>query len=135
VPDPSHRFLLQIEDSVVGQNPLDSPLVKSEVEDLAYLCANGGPRQAEFGPLIDHETDDLRGDFVGLGLTSSFADQSGEPPGTECIEGLIERFPGVAELPADPCDEALVVAVSSKHLILDLGGVPGVEEARVPEQI
>jgi hypothetical protein len=44
VPDPLHRTpLLQVEDSVIGQDSLNGSFVKRDVENLFHLSSDGGP--------------------------------------------------------------------------------------------
>ncbi len=60
-----------------GQDSFYSSFVKAEVKDLFHLSGYCGPRQAEFGSLIDNKAYDLRGNLVWFGLSRRLIDQAG----------------------------------------------------------
>lgn len=118
----------------MGQYSLDGSLVKRNVKDIPDLLRDGSAREPLPGSLINNEADDLGGNFIGFGFASGFADQSGEALRAECIEGLVERFSGVAEFCTYPGKESMLMAVCPKHLVYDLGRVFRIEEVGDVEQ-
>jgi hypothetical protein len=127
--------LLKVKDSVVPQYSLDGSLVKRDIENFPDLLSDIRTGEAVLGPLVNHETDDFGGDFIGFGLTPWFVDQSGQPLCAERIEGLVEGFSGVAEFSTSAADESLLMAMGPEHFIFDLGRIAGIKEGGVLKQI
>lgn len=126
---------LPIQEAVIAQDPFDGPFVKFEMEVLENLFADSRARQIRLGSLVDDVADEIRGEFIGFCLAPRFVDQAWQTLFAKSLQGPVEGFPRIAELPADPGDEAPLMAMGAQHLVFNLTPILRLKEIGALKQI
>jgi len=132
------RFLkplcLAIQCAVVPEDPFYGSFVEFYFKTVKNLFSDCRSRQTELGSLVDDIANDLRGYFVRFCFPFRFICQTCQALCAKGFQGLVEGLTGIAEFFTDSGDEASFMAVSSKHLILDLTSIMGPKKRGFVEQ-
>lgn len=118
------------------ESPVDAARVKGDAETVRNPIRHLNTGNARLGRAeLGNEAHQFGGELVTGSRPAFLRQQTGKPGILKRGLSLVERHPGESESPRGVADRRFFDLGQSKHLVLDLQQIVGVEELVCPESL